>query len=178
MENEFRHDSWTVDQCLDIGNLWFSYLKITLSNNNSMYRGCLLNIELYHMEQASDISFSYFPGAGDVWFSLSGTMYQNNSKVTLEDIGEGHDALFCKTNQTACCHPSYTGNGSSFGNWYFPNGTKVNNKLDFYRTRGHMVVRLNRRRGGVEGIYRCVIPDSMNVKQTIYIGVYTASTGE
>ena len=41
-----------------------------------------------------------------------------------------------------------------------------------------MVVCLNRRRGGVDGIYRCVIPDSMDVTQTIYIGVYTASTGE
>ena len=35
-----------------------------------------------------------------------------------------------------------------------------------------------RRRGGVEGIYRCEIPDIMNVTQTIYIGVYTASGGE
>jgi len=40
------------------------------------------------------------------------------------------------------------------------------------------VVRLNRRRGGEDGIYRCEITDSMNVTQTIYIGVYTASTGE
>ena len=41
-----------------------------------------------------------------------------------------------------------------------------------------MVVKLNRRRGGEEGIYRCEIPDSMNVTQTIYIGVYTGGTGE
>ena len=41
-----------------------------------------------------------------------------------------------------------------------------------------MVVRLHRRRDGEEGIYRCEIPDSMNVTQTIYIGVYSASTGE
>ena len=38
------------------------------------------------------------------------------------------------------------------------------------------MVALNRRRGGVEGIYCCEIPDSMNVTQTIYIGVYTTST--
>ena len=41
-----------------------------------------------------------------------------------------------------------------------------------------MVVRLNHRRGGEEGIYRCEIPDAMNVIQTIYIGVYLATTGE
>ena len=40
-----------------------------------------------------------------------------------------------------------------------------------------MVV-MNRREGGIEGIYWCDIPDSMNVKQTIYIGVYNASTGK
>ena len=40
-----------------------------------------------------------------------------------------------------------------------------------------MKVTLHRRRGGVEGIYRCVISDSTNVTQTIYIGLYTACTG-
>ena len=34
------------------------------------------------------------------------------------------------------------------------------------------MVRLQRRRGGVEGTYRCEIPDDKNVTQTIYIGVY------
>ena len=34
------------------------------------------------------------------------------------------------------------------------------------------MVHLHRRRGGVEGTYRCEIPDAKNVTQTIYIGVY------
>ena len=100
--------------------------------------------------------------------------------MTLEDIGQGDDALDCRTNQSACCKRPYTGNGSSSGNWFFPNGTKVpgSGKMwNFYRDRGQMVVFLNRRRGGVEGIYRCEIPDLMNVTQTIYIGVYTTSAG-
>ena len=37
---------------------------------------------------------------------------------------------------------------------------------------------MHRRRGGEKGIYYCEIHDSMNVMQTIYIGVYTAGTGE
>ena len=123
-----------------------------------------------------------FSGAGDVWFSLRNTTYQNNSIVTLEDIGIGGDALLCVTNLTACCRPPYIGeNGSAMGNWFFPNGSRVPSadaQLDFHRTRGQMVVRLNRRRGGEEGIYHCEIPDSVNVKQTIYIGVYSAGTGE
>ena len=123
-----------------------------------------------------------FPGAGDVWFSLSGTTYQNNSWVTLEDIGERDDSLLCTTNFAACRLPPYTGdNASVLGNWYFPNRTRVPSSgthWDFYITRGQMVVALNRRRGGVEGIYHCEIPDSMNVPQTIYIGVYSTSSGE
>ena len=83
------------------------------------------------------------------------------------------------TNQTACCRSPYT--MPAIGNWFFPNGTRVptmGNEWDMYRTRGPMVVRMYRRRGGEEGIYRCEIPDSMNVIQTIYIGVYNANTGE
>ena len=102
--------------------------------------------------------------------------------MALEDIGEGDDALLCITYLTAS---DFT--GSSLRNWFFPNGTRVpgrttNNtsgeQWDFYRTRGEMVVHLNRRRGGDDGIYRCEIPDSTNVIHTIYIGVYTAGTGE
>ena len=124
---------------------------------------------------------SFFPGAGDVWFSLKGTTYQNNSCVALEDIGEGNDALLCVANLTACCKPPYIGNGSPSGNWFFSNETRVpgvDEQWDFYRTRGHMVVRMHRKRGGVEGIYRCEIRDSMNVNQTIYIQVYTTSSGK
>ena len=119
-----------------------------------------------------------FSGPGGVWFSLNGTTYQNNSLVTLEDIGERDDALLCVTDLAACCRSPYAG---PIGNWFFPNGTRVpssNNQWDFHRTRGNMVVLLNRRRSGEDGIYRCVIPDAMNVTQTIYIGVYSANTGE
>ena len=132
----------------------------------------------------NNIGISSFPGAGDVWFSLKGTTYQNDSIVILEDIGGGDDdALLCITNQTACCQPPYTGDmGEGLGNWFFPNESRVpsvnHTQWDFYRTRGQMVVRMHRRRGGVEGVYHCKIPDTMNVTQTIYIGVYSASTGE
>ena len=123
---------------------------------------------------------SSFPGAGDVWFSLRNTTYQNNSIVTLEDIGEDDDALVCITNLSACCRRSYTGEMQlTLGNWFFPNGTRVPSiGKNIYRNRDHMVVRMHRTRGGVEGIYRCEIPDTFGFTQTLYIGVYSANTGE
>ena len=123
-----------------------------------------------------DIDISSLPGAGDVWFSLNGTIYQNNSVVALENIGEGDDALRCITDQRNCCRPPYT---RAIGNWFFPDGSRVpssGSMWDFYRTRGASVVLLHRRRGGEDGIYRCELPDSLNVIQTIFIGVYTANS--
>ena len=117
-----------------------------------------------------------------VRFLLNGTTYHNNSIVTLEDIGEGDDALLCLTDLTACCRPPFTSIGQqASGSWFFPNGTRVPSSVfqwDIHRTRGQSVVRLERRRGGEEGIYSCIIPDTMNVIQNLYIGVYSASTGE
>ena len=107
--------------------------------------------------------------------------------MSLEDIGENDTALLCMTNFTACCRLPYTGvNGTALGNWFFPNGTRVPNVFinkigqiwDFYRDRDQMIVRMKRRRGGKEGIYRCEIPDSTSITQAIFIGVYNASTGE
>ena len=123
----------------------------------------------------------FFSGAGEgVRFSLRGTVYQNNSLVNLEDIGEGYDdALLCVTDLTACCRPPYY--NSAIGNWFFPNRTRVPSSgvpWDFHRKRGQSAISLQRRRGGVNGIYSCVIPDALNKTQIIYIGVYTAEAGE
>ena len=136
-------------------------------------------------------AFPSLSDAGDVWFSLRGTTYQNNSLVALEDIGVGDNALLCVTNNTACCGRPQVPGGDILGDWFYPNGTRVPNSLisigpigsryiryrqvtmwEFYRNRGQSVVRLHRRRGGVPGIYRCVIPDTAGVNQTIYIEVY------
>ena len=125
--------------------------------------------------------FSLFPGAGDVRLSLRGTTYQNNSLVILEGISEGDDALLCVTDNTACCARDQSPGQGILGDWYYPNGTQVVNagdRWDFYRNRGQSVVRLNHRGGGVTGIYRCVIPDTAGIDQTLYIGVYTAATGK
>ena len=101
--------------------------------------------------------------------------------MTLEDIGDGDNALRCVTDQTACCRPPYTDSIglTAKGYWWFPNGTRVPSsgvRWDFHRTRGQSAILLHRRRGGEEGIYSCVIPDAMNVYQTIHIGVYSTTS--
>ena len=109
--------------------------------------------------------------------------------MSLEDIGDNDTlALLCVTDLAACCRsPESSG---PIGDWFYPNGTAVPNfsfeindqpplmMWELYRNRGPSVVRMIRRRGGESGIYRCVIPDTTGVNQNIYIGVYTASTGE
>ena len=95
--------------------------------------------------------------------------------MTLEYIGEGDAALLCMTEYSTCCKQP------DRGNWFLPNGTRVpssGQQWDFHRTRGNMTVSLHRRRGGEDGVYRCEVLDAMNITQTIYIGVYTADTGE
>ena len=131
-------------------------------------------------------AFPSFSDAADMRFALNSTIYQNNSLVALEDIGEDGDALLCMTDNTMCCGRDQVPGRGILGDWFYPNGTRVPNRLvyfyrdiwDFYRNRGQSVVRLNRRRGGVNGIYHCEIPDTAGVYQTIYIGVYTANVGE
>ena len=105
--------------------------------------------------------------------------------MTLEDIGEGgedDDALLCMTNLTTCCqHHCIGGMSVDSGNWFFPNRTRVpckSEQWDLFSTGQNMVVQMNRRRGGEEGIYSCEIPDAMGVNKTMHIGVYSASSGE
>ena len=161
------------------------HLAIALPQTVRLFYVSLRCLEQVSVHRHYDIGISSFPGAGDVWFSLGNVTYQNKSNVILENIGEGDDALLCKTNRTACCHHHIVGMRHSMGNWFFPNGTKVprvnttsGEMRDFYRDRGQMVVRMHRRGGGVEGIYRCEIPDTFGFIQTLYIGVYSLSTGE
>ena len=138
----------------------------------------------FPMHRNKDIGI-FFLHAVDVWFSLNNTTYRNNSLVTLEDIGENNASLLCMSNLTACCRSPYSENLSASGNWFFPNKIRVPNKnpnSTIYRTRSRSKrvakIQMHHRRGGVEGIYRCEIPDSMNALQTIYIGVYNTSTGK
>ena len=107
-------------------------------------------------------------------FEFRGDVLVNNSYILRLNIGEGHnDSLHCVTDNSDCCS-----NGE--GNWYDETG-EVQQGPDgdstLYVTRGDGVVYLNRRRGGRSGMWRCDIPDSNGVLQSIYIYLGTTTTG-
>ena len=107
-----------------------------------------------------------------VYFELNGKVYNNNSFVSITDIGEDDEALLCKTDKIECCGTL----PNRFGEFYYPDGSRVpiRNRNDrFYRNRDEQKIRLNRRTGSVSptGVYRCEIPDSNNVMQKVFINI-------
>ena len=107
-----------------------------------------------------------------VYFELNGVVYTNNSAASLLEVGEGENALLCKTNRKECCGTP----PNRFGEFYYPNGIKVpiaKQQQGFYRNRGENVIRLNRRDGitSPTGKYQCEIPDASGSVQNIYMSL-------
>ena len=97
--------------------------------------------------------------------------------MTNTEIGTGSAALLCTTTLLPCCF-SAQGNG-----WFLPNGNEVMrpDSLPYYRTRAQTPGALLLHRNPVAtttGIFRCDIPDASNVVQSLYVGIYTSTTGE
>ena len=101
-------------------------------------------------------------------------------------VGEGYPgvpqtdsgALECHTDDITCCRGRDNPNGTSRGEWYYPDGTVVpppTGGEGFYRTRNHMVIRLNRGGGTLSptGIYRCDIPGAggIIITRDIQLGI-------
>ena len=91
-------------------------------------------------------------------------VYPNNSVIDINLVEEGFKGYQITNGDTTCCHSRAT-DRTGRGEWYFPNGTFVPNPGDgiFYRTRDHMVIRLNY--GDIHnteptppGLYKCEIP--------------------
>jgi len=123
------------------------------------------------------LSIYYFQIAG-IHLTVNGVNYTNNSIVTNTDIGTGSAALNCTTTYTPCCSSD-----NPETQWYFPNGSQVpnNRNLPYQRTRGQNPGRviLNRNsESNITGIFHCTIPDASGVTQSLYVGIYTATTGE
>ena len=114
-------------------------------------------------------------------FEFRGNVLTNNSYILRGapvNISEGqNDSLHCVTDNSDCCNAT----DSTQSNWYDPMEREVQQGPDgdsnLYVTRGDGVVYLNRRRGGQSGMWRCDIPDSNGVQQSIYIYLGTKQTG-
>ena len=121
-----------------------------------------------------------------VVFGYLGTVaYSNNSVVNLIDIGLNDNALFCYTNLSTCCRSVDYPIGGLQGSWMFPEGNAVGslNKADsnvFTRNRNERALVLHRgiSAAGPTGIFTCVIPDSNNVRQKVYFGIYNIDEGK
>ncbi len=103
-----------------------------------------------------------------------GKLIPNNSMVTVDDIGEDLESVICFTNEEDCC-VSNDGN-----HWYFPDDTVVPSMAsDVYGRSGPSTVSLNRMSGaGIsDGLFRCVVIDMAGNNQTLYLGVYSNTTG-
>ena len=109
--------------------------------------------------------------------------YNNNSMISINDIGEGDDALLCITDLRECCRRNQTLNSSRIlGDWFYPGGVRIRSAGNtmFYRNRDRSVVRLHRRENTTApiGLFCCKVPDATNENVTICINVTESNNYE
>ena len=116
----------------------------------------------------------------DVFISLNGVVIPNNGIVAISEIGSENDnALLCNTNRP----PPPGGPNHSGGNWFAPDGTRVDGTdvPGFTRNRSPMVVRLKRTESETpeEGIYQCSIAKAGASRFTkVNVGLYNSGGGK
>ena len=123
------------------------------------------------------------------YVSFMGTNLPNHSYVDLTVVGsagDGSDSVQCHTDRDTCCSMTQ---GPDRGDWYFPNGDRLQllDDGDVYERREAQRVDLRcRNNAGSSGIYRCTIEttavhsdDSSDTttREAVYAGLY-ASGGE
>ena len=123
------------------------------------------------------------------YVTFMGNTVPNHGYVDLSLVGNdesGSDRVQCHTDLETCCTGAQ---GNHRGDWYFPDGARLPFSVygDISENRGSQRVDLRRSNNANSpvGIYRCDIPtnavhvDSSNsVRDTVYVGLYTASGGE
>ncbi len=131
----------------------------------------------------------------ELYFSLSGTVYQPGDSVLITDIGvftaptlEGAgSSLVCHTENvnSICCRSSDNPNGGRVqAEWVFPNrflllGNSANIGRNFTRSSFTSQVRMNRRNNALmpTGNFTCVVPDRLD-STVVYREVVTLILGE
>ena len=112
------------------------------------------------------------------------TPLANHSYVDLSLVGDdSSNSVQCHTDLSTCCSG---GQGIHRGDWYFPNGDRLQFSGDIFEERGAERVDIRRNSAtSPVGIYRCDIPTNAvhddnddSVRATVYVGLYTASGGK
>ena len=124
------------------------------------------------------------------YVSFNGQTLANHSYVDLSLVGDddsSSDSVQCHTDLITCCTGTQ---GSHRGDWYFPDGDRLqfsNGNYDIYEQRVARRVDLRRRNSATSpvGIYRCEIPTNevhddtdISVRATVYVGLYINSGGK
>ncbi len=106
-------------------------------------------------------------------------IYPSGSRmISVQDIGEQqtdfsntNEVVACRTDRSPCCRTP------RLGDWIYNNGTIIgtrgNSGIDYFRSRDdNQMIYLSLRSSATNpptGEFCCVIPDSMNVAQTMCI---------
>ena len=120
--------------------------------------------------------------------SFLGQTLANHSYVNLSLVGYYSDSVQCHTDLRTCCSGAQ---GIHRGDWYFPNGNRLQFTVDggdIFEIRVAQRVALNRRNSATSpvGIYRCDIPTEavhddgyypVRLRATVYVGLYAGSGG-
>ena len=124
------------------------------------------------------------------YVSFMGQTLANNSYVDISQVGNdrsGNESVQCLTDLSTCCRGT---DGAHRGDWLAP-GASVrlpfsDDGVDIYEIRVAQRVDLRRSNNADSptGIYRCGIPtlavhddSDTSVRDTVYVGLYTASGG-
>ncbi len=118
---------------------------------------------------------------GVVIVDFKPNIYPSGSRViSVQDIGEQqtdfsntNEVVACRTDRRPCCSTQ----PNRFGDWTYSNGTIIGNRgnsgIDYFRSRDdNQMIYLSRRSSATNpltGEFCCVIPNSLNVMQTMCI---------
>ena len=110
--------------------------------------------------------------------TIMGASVDNDGYIAI-NLLDSEEKILCMTNNKYCCNSR----SGILGNWYFPNGDLVSNKMMagaapyFARNRNQNVVRLFRfddNHGNLppqRGRFCCEVPDDQNITQRYYINI-------
>ena len=112
------------------------------------------------------------------YITFMGNNIPNNSYVDLNTVELTKDTVIvqCYTDLSTCCNDDQ---GPDRGDWYFPNGNRLDFNGDVYERRSaQRVVVYYGDNNVTSGIYRCDIETTAvtnnDGRETVYVGLYTS----